>query len=268
MSFTEPKPGVSKIDALRGIHPTALMPPDFAACFTSPIATSSFRSSSFLKLTHTYMYKLNTTLNYSHIKDLFVQLPDVTEVSKGVLSKKNLATQDIFSLNISYPFQYKTYSLFTNINTNYSMYKANLGPGRIIDLNALGASIFMQNSFKFAKTWTAELSGFYNSPTIYQGSFKSKSIWNVDAGLQKQILKGQGTVKASFSDVFNSLRFRGNSEYAGQTASFMQKGETQMFKLNFVYRFGSNQVKGARQRALGSEEENKRTQQSGGIGQQ
>ena len=219
-------------------------------------------------ITNTYMFKLNTTLNYSHVKDMFVQLPDTTERSKAFLSKRNLATQDIVSLNITYPFQYKTYSLFTSLNTNYSHYTANFGTGRTVNLNAFGATLFMQNSLKFAKTWTAEVSGFYNSPNIYQGSFKAKSIWNVDAGLQKQVLQGRGTIKASVSDVFHTLQFRGTTEFAGQKSTFIGGGETRMFKLNFVYRFGSNQVKAARQRALGSEEENKRTQQSGGIGQQ
>jgi len=216
-------------------------------------------------ITHTYMYKLNTTLNYSHVKDLFVQLPDTTEKSKAFLSKRNLATQDIVSLNISYPYTHKNYTLFTNINANYSHYQADLGPGRIIDLNTVGTTIFMQNSLKFSKTWTAELSGFYNSPTIYQGTFKAKGIWNIDAGLQDQVLKGRGTIKASVSDIFHSLKFQGSADFAGQKSVFTQQGESRMFKLNFVYRFGSNQVKAARQRNSGSEEENKRVQQSGGV---
>jgi hypothetical protein len=220
-------------------------------------------------LTHTYKYKLNTTLNYSHVKDMFVQLPDTTERSKAFLSKRNLATQDIISLNITYPYQYKAYSLFTSLNTNYSHYTANFGTGRVIDLNAFGATLYMQNSLKFAKTWTAELSGFYNSPSIYQGSFKAKALWTADAGLQKQVMKGRGTVKAAVSDMFHTLKFKGTTEFAGQKSSFTQVSESRMFKLNFVYRFGSNQVKAARQRTLGSEEENKRVQQqSGGIGQQ
>ena len=219
-------------------------------------------------ITHTYKFKLNTTLNYSHVKDMFVQLPDTTEKSKAFLSKRNLATQDIVSLNITYPFQYKSYSLFTSVNTNYSHYVANFGAGRIINLNAFGGTIFMQHSLKFAKTFTAELSGFYNAPTIYQGSFKAKALWNVDAGLQKQVMKGKGTIKASVSDIFHSLKFTGTSEFAGQKSTFAAINETRMFKLNFVYRFGSNQVKAARQRTLGAEEENKRTQQSQGLGPQ
>jgi hypothetical protein len=159
-------------------------------------------------ITHTYKYKLNINLNYSHVTDMFTQLIDTAEKSKAFISKKNLATQDIASLTASYPFSYKSYSLFTNISTNYSIYHADFGEGRKVDLDAFGFNFFAQNSLKFAKTWTAELSGFYNAPTIYQGSFKGRSIYSVDAGLQKQVMKGKATIKASVSDLFHTMRFR------------------------------------------------------------
>ena len=216
-------------------------------------------------ITHTYKYKLNMTLNYSHVKDLFTQIIDTTEKSKAFISRKNLATQDIVNLSVSYPFQYKSYSLFTSISTNYSKYKADFGTGRKVDLDAFGFNLFAQNSLKFAKTWTAELSGFYNAPTIYQGSFKGKSIYNVDAGISKQCMNGRATVKASVSDVFYSMKFRATSDFAGQIMKFGFRGETRQFKLNFNFRFGNNGVKPARQRVSGAEEELKRTQQSGGV---
>jgi iron complex outermembrane receptor protein len=217
-------------------------------------------------LTHTYKFKLNTTLNYSHVKDLFTQLIDVVEVSKAFISKRNLATQDVVSLNISYPFQYKSYSLFANMSTNYSHYKADYGAGKIVDLNAFGFNMFAQNSLKFAKTWTAELTAFYNAPTVYQGSFKAKSMKSVDLGIQKQILKGQGTLKASVSDVFKTLKFRGEMAFGGQETKLTQNFESRQFKLNFAYRFGSNQVKAARQRKTGAEDESNRAGGGGGIG--
>ena len=217
-------------------------------------------------LTHTYKYKLNITLNYSHVKDMFTQLIDTAEKSKAFVSKKNLATQDIGSLTISYPFQYKSYSLFTNISTNYSKYNADFGDGRKVDLNAFGFNFFAQNSLKFAKTWTAELSGFYNAPTIYSGSFKGKSMYSVDAGLQKQVMKGKATIKASVSDVFRTMRFRATSDFAGQTTKITSRWESRQFKLNFNLRFGNNGVKPARQRSGGADDELKRTQQSGGMG--
>ncbi len=220
-------------------------------------------------LTHTYKYKLNATLNYSHVDDIFTQLIDTAERSKSFISKRNLATQDVVSLNVSYPFSYKTFTSFVNMNTNYSKYKANFGEGRMIDIEAAAFNLFVQNSYKFGKTktWTAELTGFYNAPTVYMGTFRAKSMYGVDAGMQKQIMKGKATIKASVSDIFRTLRFRGENQFAGQKSEFTSRWESQQFKINFSYRFGSNTVKGAKQRATAAEEEARRVQQgSGGMG--
>lgn len=216
-------------------------------------------------VSHITKYRMSVALNYSHVKNMFAMIIDTAEKSKVVVSKKNLATQDVASLNLSYPFQYKSFSLFTNLSGNYAKYKADFGPGRQVDADAFGVNVFVQNSLKFAKTWTAEISGFYNSPTIYMGNIKGKSLYNVDAGLSKQLMKGRATVKTSVSDIFHSMKFRGESNFAGQTTNFNFSQESRQFKLNFAYRFGSNTVKAARQRATGAEDELKRVQQNGGF---
>ncbi|MES2882243.1 MAG: outer membrane beta-barrel protein, partial [Bacteroidota bacterium] len=88
-----------------------------------------------------------------------------------------------------------------------------------------------------------------------------------DAGLQKQIMKGNATIKASVSDVFNTLRFTGTTDFAGQKSTFVADWESRQFKLAFSFRFGNNAVKAARQRNNSSEEETKRAaQSSGGMG--
>ncbi len=156
--------------------------------------------------------------------------------------------------------------IFGNLNTLYSMYKADFGNGRKIDLNALGLSFVTQSSLKFAKVWTAELTSFYNAPSIFQGTFKAKSLFGVDAGLSKQVFKGKGTVKAAVTDVFHSLKFTGTSEFAGQKTTVTSRWESQQLKLNFIFRFGSSQVKAAKQNKSGAEDELRRTQDGGGIG--
>ena len=220
-------------------------------------------------VTHMYKFKLTTTVNYSHVDDIFAQLIDTAEGSKAFVSKRNLATQDIVSLNVSYPFQKKNFSSLLSMNTNYSHYKANLGPGRLIDIDAFAFRFFTQNSLKFAKTWTAELIGMYNAPTVMMGTFRMKAMYNVDLGLQKQILQGKGTIRAAVSDVFRTMQFRGTSNFAGQETTNRFRFESRQFKLNFVYRFGNSQVKAARQRATGTDEENRRVGagNTGGISQ-
>ena len=218
-------------------------------------------------LTHTFKYKLNTRLNYSHVKDVFTQLVDTAELSKSFLTKKNLATQDITSLNISYPLQYKKYSAFFNLNTYYSHYIADFGTGRTIDLDVYAFNIYSQHSVDMGKGWKAELSGWFNSPSIWQGTFETNSMWSVDAGLQKTLFKGQGNLKASVSDIFQTMRWKGSSNFAGQLMIASGGWESRLFKLNFSYRFGSNQIKAARQRKTGTEDESKRTQTNSGISQ-
>jgi len=218
-------------------------------------------------ITHTYMYKLNTTLNYSHVKDIFAQLPDTTQSSKAFMTKKNLATQDIISLNISYPFSYKWYSFFANVNSYYSKYKADFGGGdRKINQDVYAVSFYMQNSFKLGKGFTGEISGFYNSPTLWQGIFKSISMYAVDGGLSKSLFKGKATMKATVSDIFHTLKWSGETNFTGTYGKASGRWESRQFKINFSYRFGNSQVKAARQRKSALDEENKRTQSSGGPG--
>jgi len=75
-------------------------------------------------------------------------------------------------------------------------------------------------------------------------------------------------IKASVSDIFNTMRFKGTQDFTGQHSDVLARWESRQFKLNFNYRFGNSQVKAARQRKAAIEDENKRTQNSGGIGGQ
>lgn len=241
---------------------------DYAFQQGNPYLTPQYTNS--FGVTHTYKYRLNTTLNYSHIKDMFAQVVDTTEGNKSFQTTRNLATQDVVSLNVSYPFNYKSYSLFTNLSSNYSLFKGNFGgPGREVKADNWSATLYTQSTYKFAKTWTAELSTLYVSPFIWQGMFKGRAMGFVDVGLQKTVLKGRGTLKASASDLFRTMRFRGESDFAGALNRINVRWEAQQFKANFTYRLGSAQVKSARQRKTGLEEENKRTGDGGGTpGQQ
>lgn len=215
-------------------------------------------------VTNTYKYRLTTTLNYSHVKDVFTQLVDTADISRSFISKQNLATQDIVSLNISYPFQYKWYSVFANLNTYYTMYQADFGSGRTVDLDVFAFNIYSQHTFKIQDGLTAELSGWYSSPSIWQGTFESKQMWSMDAGIQKQILQKKGSIKISVSDIFQTMRWRGESNFAGQKVIASGGWESRQLKLNFTYRFGSNTIKATRQRKTGTEDENQRVNSGGG----
>jgi len=221
-------------------------------------------------ITNTYNSKLTTKLNYSHVADVFAQVIDVVETNQtqNFLTKKNLATQNIISLNVSYPFQYKAFSSFINLNTYYSHFKANYGPTRNIDVNVYAANVYAQNSLKLGETWTTELSGWFTTPSIWQGTFKSKAMGGIDVGVQKQALKGKANIKATVTDVLHTMKWGSTNEFAGQYIRMNGGWESRQFRLSMTYRFGNNEVKAARQRNTAAEEEAKRTQSGGGLGQQ
>ncbi|HEY6974778.1 MAG TPA: outer membrane beta-barrel family protein, partial [Chitinophagaceae bacterium] len=220
-----------------------------------------------ISVTNTLNYKLTTKLSYSHVDDVFARIIDTAEKSKTFITQKNLATQDIVNLNVSMPWQKKWYGIFANVNGYYSHYKADFGTGRTIDLDVYAVNVYAQQTFKLGKTTTAEVSGFYSSPSIWQGTFKSGDIWSVDVGLQQTLLKGKATAKATVTDIFQTLRWSGVSDFAGQYMKVNGGNESRQLRLSLIYRFGSTQVKAARQRKTGAEEESQRVgSQGGGIG--
>jgi iron complex outermembrane receptor protein len=217
-----------------------------------------------LGLTYSYDYKLTVGLNYSHVSGLFANLPDTTDRSKTVVTKVNLASQDIIGLNISYSLQYKWYSFFASANGHYALYQANFGVGRTIDLNVFNTTIYSQHSFRLGGGWAASVSEYYSSPSILEATLQSRSLWGVDAGLQKTLFSGNATIKASVSDIFNKMGFSATSNFAGQYIYTAGTYESRQLKLYFTYRLGNKQVRAVGRHESGAEDENKRVSQ--GIG--
>jgi hypothetical protein len=229
--------------------------------FLKPQYTNSFQ------LSHTFLYKYVTSVSYSHIKDFFAQIID-TQQNRSFITQKNLAQQNIFSLNFSAPVTItQWWNAFATFNGYHSAYIADFGPGKKIHANVDAFSIYSQQTFSIPKGPSFELSGFYNSPTIWGGTFKSKGLGFIDVGVQQKLLKGAGTVKVSFTDVFKTLHWRGISDFGGNHLDASGHFESQQLKINFSYRFGNSLVKAARQRKASAEDENKRLNSSGGIGQ-
>ncbi len=206
-----------------------------------------------------YHQSLITRLNYSHVKDVFSILYDTTDKSKSFVTKKNLASQDIINFNSSYTLQYKWYNLFANITTYYSKFKSDFGTGRTVNLDAFVFDGNIDQSFSLGKGWIGQLTAYYTSPSIVQGSIKIREQWSIDGGFQKSVFKKSGMVSFTLSDFFNTSRIRGMSSFSGQQIISYNKEESRVLRLNFTYRFGNKRVKAARQRQTGVEDEKSRS---------
>ena len=209
-------------------------------------------------LINVFHAKLVTNLSYSHTKDVIVSISDTLDGTKSFYSPKNLATQDNISLSINYSWSKKWYSLTFGLTGYYTHNLANFGTGRTVDLNVYALRGYIQNTFTLGKGWTASISSFYSSPSLFRGTMKSHSLGAANAGVQKLVFRGNGTVRVNFNDVFNTLHWYGTSNFAGQYLNARVYWDPRNITLGFSYKFGSSQVKSARQRRLGLDEESKR----------
>jgi hypothetical protein len=202
-----------------------------------------------IELKHTYKYKLNSSLGYSHIQDVFAAITDTIEGQRNFITQRNLAHQKVLNWNMSLPFAIaKWWNVYANAGVSRNRYRAVFEAGKTIDLTTVVANVYQQHSFTLSKKWKGEISGFYLSPYVWGGTYECRSIWSLDAGVSATILKGKGSVKLSGSDLFRRMPWSGISRFGGLVIDAGGGWESRLLKLNFTYRFGNNEVKAARQR--------------------
>ncbi len=221
--------------------------------------------SNVIEFTHTYKYRYNTTLSYTNTTDFSSQIIDTAEGYKSFITQRNLASQQVMGINFSAPVQVqKWWSVFANINVNYTKYDANFPDGRTIKTAVTSGSFFAQNTFSLKKGFNIELSGFYQLPTIWGGTFETNGIGGVDLGISAPMFNNKATIRFSYSDLLHTLKFRGVSNFGGNYFDASGNWESQQFKVNFNYRFGNKQIKANTKKNAGNEDEQKRAQKSGG----
>lgn len=210
-----------------------------------------------VELTHTFMGFINTTAGYSHVKDYATQVTD-TSGNATYIQQQNLATQQIISLNIGAPLPIKKWwNGYANIYYNYQMFDGTVG-GKGVKLNISSYGAYMQHSFTLGKDYTAELSGNFNGPSVWGATWKTKSQGGIDVGLQKLIMKKKATIKISATDIFKTNPWTAVSDFGGLYIRGGGEWESRTLRVNFNWRFGSNEIKRSRERQTGLESEAKR----------
>jgi hypothetical protein len=77
----------------------------------------------------------------------------------------------------------------------------------------------------------------------------------LNLGLQKTLLNERATFRLSLNDALFTAKQRGTVRYQDLDVSFLSYGESRQLRASFSYRLGNAQMKAARKRATGLEEE-------------
>jgi hypothetical protein len=217
--------------------------------YLNPQFTSSF------DLSHTYKGGITTTLNYSHTVDAMTFVTEQEDKTlKTFATQRNLDEQNVLGITVYAPIPVQGW---WNINNNVQIFHMSFkseSPEGDLDAGQMAMTYNMDHTFTLNKTFTAELSAQYQSPLQY-GIFKIESQLVMNAGLRKSFLNSKMNIRLSMNDLFNSRTQRLSTTYQNMNLNFTEKGESQVGRLTLSYRFGKNEVKAARRRSTGLEDE-------------
>jgi len=213
------------------------------------------------ELSHIFKEFLTTTVNYSVTKDYMTELFDQPDgqgdynyamrVRNGNFGKMQNAG---VAVNLQFPVKkWLTASLYSNYN--YIRFEGSVN-GNMMKISASNLTLNSNNQIRFNKSWSGEVSGWYQSKSIY-GQILIRPMGGVSIGASKQILKEKGSLKLNIRDVFYSQRVRGVINIQSTDASFRSYEDSRVVNLTFTYRFGKP-IKGIKERnKTGVDEQNR-----------
>jgi hypothetical protein len=213
-----------------------------------------------IEASHTYKYATTLSAGYSHTRDFFAQIADTVPGGKGFLQPKNLATEQVISVNLSTSQQpVKWYSIYLNAGVINQDYEADFGENKTINTNFTSFNLYAQNTFKLPHNFTFEVSGGFNSGGVWGGSYKTDASGSLDLGLQKKLFAEQLQFKLAVTDVLYTAPWSSYNTYAGIISEANGNWESRQFRISATWRFGNKQMKSIRQRTGGAEQEQRRT---------
>ena len=174
-----------------------------------------------------------------------------------ILSFDNFTSNDAYGAEISGNLDFRKW---WSANVSLDAYKKKVkgtiedtpGNYQFVEADVTNFNARINNSFKINKKLVLQLFGMYRSKDLSL-QFERGAMWKMDLGGSYTVLKGNGSVTARFSDIFDSMHFSFNGE-----RPFRAKGqfywENQTFFLGFNYRFGSGKNKALQRKSRNANE--------------
>ena len=226
--------------------------------FLRPQYTNSF------ELSYGYKKTINATLGYSHTSDVITEVLLSDTVQKTIfISEQNLAQQDSYNLNVSSPLKItKWWNSNNNLTVFYNKFKTPNLLNAPYESGKLAFNINTNQTITINSSTNFELSGNYQSKQVY-GTLLIDPQYSIDMAVSKNFMDKKLNVKLAANDVFDLRKGRVTSALPSQNYVVSQKWESQVFRATITYRFGSSDIKGARQRSSSAEDEAKRVKSGG-----
>jgi hypothetical protein len=193
------------------------------------------------------------SLAANYTTDLMFFTIYAVEGNKTFVTTENLGQSHGYTLTMSWPMTVvKGWQVQSNVLGYYNSFQYDY-EGSVLHIKNVSGRFNGNNAFTLGKGWTAELNGWVSSPGV-RGIWRTPWLGAMDTGVQK-VVSSAMKVKLSVQDVFHTNQFRPSVSTHSGTQNGVLTFDTRIVMLNVSYAFGNQQVKAARQRRLGSEDE-------------
>lgn len=210
-----------------------------------------------LKFSHTFNYRLTTSLSYTYVSDFFAQVTVADTGGRNFITQRNVADNEVINLGISYPKKIKEWwNLYFSLNAYISSYKANSPEFLAVKQETL--SLYAQNTFSLPKGYTMEISGWYNSPSVWGGTYQTRALGSLNLAFQKRFLNDKLNARLAFNDVLYTIPWSGTTQFGDLFIDGSGGSDSRQVAFSLTYDFGRSEIKKARKRKTGLEDENKR----------
>ncbi|MBO9571656.1 MAG: outer membrane beta-barrel protein, partial [Chitinophagaceae bacterium] len=110
--------------------------------------------------------------------------------------------------------------------------------GKLVHNSFIGRECELNNRFKLGNGWALELNGIF-SGRMGTAQLLTIPTWKADVGIQKTILKGKGTLRATGDDIFYTFKSGTTTFLPGQmTAAQQSRSDSRRLGIFFTYNFG------------------------------
>jgi len=209
-----------------------------------------------VELEHSYNHLFTTTL-YAQVTTGFYGFAeylqnDATRVETTTFN--NFGNYYTYGLRFYTPVQFTSWwDANFHLDASYQRIKAYPVNG---NLNKGTQDIVFSSTqnFKISSTISADVSGKYESPAFY-GISQYKAAYYVNADISKQLFDKRASLKLSVLDIFNTVRDRLVSNYQNLNLTVVDKTESRVVKLSFIYRFGKSTVKTVKHETANADEQ-------------
>lgn len=176
--------------------------------------------------------------------------------NQQLIAAENMKNRKTASITAAFPIQVSDrWRMQNNLIGSWQEVNAYFD-GEPVRVSTKNLRVVWINMFTLPKDFSAEVVGFYQTKGLF-GSAAFLPIGALNIGIQKKFGGNAGTLRFGVDDVFNSLRWRGETNFPEHNlvSTFEADFSQRTFKVTYSRNFGNEKLKRQRQRATGSEEE-------------